>query len=61
MRYPYECKSCNHEKMVSKPMSERDSDEYCENCGSLMVRKMSTIAMKTADGFKSAIGSKDGK
>ena len=52
MRYTYECKKCNNNCIVNKPMSESSKKEHCDKCGSLLERVYNISAIKTGDGLK---------
>ena len=52
MVYLYECKKCEKEIQVDKPMSESDCVEHCHICGSVMDRVYSAPSINTADGTK---------
>ena len=38
MFYKYICKECNLKQEISKPIADYKNDEYCLDCGSLLVR-----------------------
>lgn len=57
-RYGYKCvnencSECEVEVIITKPMMESDSEEYCEKCKYLLVRNYNGIGgIRTGDGFK---------
>jgi len=57
MRYLYKCsndKCVNVGKTITinKPISESSKEEFCQICGSVLVRIYSVGAIKTGDGVK---------
>ena len=53
MIYLYECKNCNKEFTINKPMSESSKEERCKLCGKILDRKYTASGIKTSDGYKS--------